>query len=180
MFGFFKSERHGFFTRMLQHSKLESAGMKTVESEYREILNLRRYMNWRKYTQACDHETTFLNRRRYYLSRPPLIETKKYDNKDEHFLSALVNCHLFNDKYMKVFYCPCNRIHKEWLDKFCFFRRDITECKTPYDFHSAELLYEHCEKIGKHCRWHHLCFKFMQKVFFRKEDDFLSNDRVLS
>ena len=174
--GYFKSEINGYFTRMLKHSQLECTGMKKIEYEYRDILNLRKYMNYRKYTQACDNEATFINRRRYYLSQPPLIETKKYDNQDEHFLSALVNCHLFNDKYMNIYYCPCNRVHKEWLDKFCFFRRDITECKKPLDFNSAEALYEHCGTKGLHCRWHQLCYKFMQKVFFRQEDDFITTE----
>ena len=174
--GYFKNEINGYFTRMLKHSQLESTGIKKIESEYRDILNLRRYMNWRKYTQVCDNEATFINRRRYYLSLPPLIETKKYDNQDEHFLSALVNCHLFNDKYMNIYYCPCNRVHKEWLDKFCFFRRDITECKMPLDFNTAEALYEHCRTKGLHCRWHQLCYKFMQKVFFRQEDDFITTE----
>ena len=179
MYGFFESETHGYFSKMLRHSILESAGLKTIEADYSDTLTLRKYINWRKYTQTRDNEVAFLNRRRLYLSRPPLIKIEKDNNKDEHFLSALVNCHVFNDKFMTVFYCPCNSINKPWLDKFCSFPREITECKTPFDFKSAELLFEHCKKVGKYCRWHQLCFKFMEKVFFKKEDDFMCYTRPL-
>ena len=163
---------------MLCHSKLESTGLAKIKYEYRDLLNIKNYINWRTYTKIRDNEQSFLNRRRYYLSRPPYIPIKSYDNKDEHFLSALVNCHLFNDKFVTVFYCPCNRAHKEWMDKFCFFRDDIIDCKDPHDFNSPQTLYEHCEKVGKECRWHQLCFKFMQKVFFRKDDDFVSDSNT--
>ena len=59
------------------------------------------------------------------------------------------------------------------MDKFCYFRNDIKECI--HDFNSAQTLYKHCEEKGKDCRWHQLCFEFMKKVFFKKDDNFMSD-----
>ena len=171
--GFFPKQLKGYFTQMLSHSKLEFADMTKIEFEHPDVWRIRQYMNWRKYTEACSFQDTFINRRRYYLSRKPYIAIDSRDNKDEYFLSALINCHTFNDKYMTVFYCPCNTVHRKWKENFCYFSEEIKKCES--DFVSARSLFKHCEEKGRSCRWHNLCYEFMKKVFFKNDDNFISD-----
>ena len=167
---YFEKTIEGKFTTMYFIPSLDRTSLNYIKYIYPGfIFNKEKKIDEWNFKYYLEYQESFINWRRFNLSREPLIDIDTSNNKEAAYLSALIHLHSFNDCYVKQHVCPCFFWTKQWKESFCFFEDDLPECKDGV-FDSSLKLFKHCQDKGKNCRWHYLSFKFMKKVFFKKYD----------
>lgn len=59
-----------------------------------------------------ENQQSFIDWKRFNLSREPLIDIDTSNNKEAAYLSALIHLHSFNDCHVKQHVCPCSTLQK--------------------------------------------------------------------
>ena len=163
---FFSRKIEGKFTCMYSFRALEKSPLDDIKDCFPSFQHIKHSAidnDLFQYYQC--NENLFIKWRRMYLSQKPFIEIDTTNNKEAAFLSALIHLHSFNDCYMKKFSCPLSPWAMDWKESFCHFEDEVPECHRA--FQSSKKLFDHCKEVSKQCRWHYLCFRFMEKVFFK-------------
>ena len=163
---YFTKNIEGKFTNMYAFRTLERTSLNHIEHCFPGFFGFKhKKIDEEEFAYFLDNQNSFIQWRRFYLSREPLIDIDTSTNKEAAYLSALIHLHSFNDCYIRLFVCPCKHWVSRWKYSFCHFEEEIPECMATYN--SSTELFDHCKIVGKECRWHYLCYRFMEKVFFK-------------